>query len=129
VHEKVPVERVTYFGSGPMSAELAGLERPYEIRLAGREEFWFEGLPSGAICLLPSAVEGFANVLVEAAGQGVPCVVASTAFGSSDAIIPGVSGYFARTDSVGEYARAVLEAQGMVNAVPPEWLETFSVGS
>lgn len=129
VHPNTPVESITFFGSGPMSEDLAGLERPYEIRLPGRVERWFEGLPPAAICLLPSAVEGFANVLIEAASQGVPCVVASTAFGSSDAVVPGVSGFFARTDSVEEYARAILEAQQMEVVVPRAWLDTFSLRS
>lgn len=122
-----PVDSLTFFGTGPLREILSELQRPYEIHLPGRIDLWFEHLPAGTVCLLPSAVEGFGNVLIEAASQGVPCVVGSTAFGSSDAIIPGVSGVFARTDSIEEYARSVLEAHAMSPSSPAAWLDTFSL--
>ncbi|MDJ1114497.1 glycosyltransferase [Microbacterium dauci] len=121
-----PVEGVTFFGAGPLDASLASAGGDVPVHLAGRVENWFEALPPNAVCLLPSAVEGFGNVLLEAASQGVPCVVGSTAYGSADALVPGVSGAFARSDSVDEYAHAVLEAHRQRTDVPAGWLDVFS---
>ncbi len=119
--------RVIYFGEGPWRERLEAEKRAYPIELRGRVEHWFDEVPDDAVVLLPSAVEGFANVLVEAASRGVPSVVASSAFGSADAIIPGVTGVFARNDSVSEFVRAVEEASRLECATPVAWLENFSL--
>lgn len=117
---------VHYFGSGELSEEISRVRRPYPIELKGRVENWFDHIPANGVVLLPSAVEGFGNVLPEAASRGVPSVVGSTAFGSADAIVPGVTGFFARADSVEEYADAVLRATRLPRTAPETWLSEFS---
>ncbi|MDF2047445.1 MAG: hypothetical protein K0S70_510 [Microbacterium sp.] len=117
---------VQYFGVGELSEEIARIRRPYPIELKGRVENWFDHIPANGVILLPSAVEGFGNVLPEAASRGVPSVVGSTAFGSADAIVPGVTGFFARADSVEEYADAVLRAARLPRSAPETWLQEFS---
>lgn len=117
---------VQYFGAGELSDEIAKVRRPYPIELKGRVENWFDHIPADGVVLLPSAVEGFGNVLPEAASRGVPSVVGSTAFGSADAIVPGVTGFFARADSVEEYADAVLRAARLPRSAPETWLQEFS---
>jgi len=129
VCEDVRLERVIFFGDGPLRSDIGRLERSYVIETPGRVERWFEGLPPGSVCLLPSEVEGFANVLLEASSQGIACVVGSTAYGSSDAIIPGVTGEFARTDGVDEYVRAVRAAMTLTVAPPAAWLDVFSTSA
>ncbi|MEF2977456.1 glycosyltransferase [Subtercola sp. YIM 133946] len=124
--EKLASIRVIYFGVGDLSETIAGIERPYPIELRGRVEHWFDDLPDDAVVLLPSAVEGFGNVLLEASSRGVPTVVASTAFGSADAVVPGVSGYFARADTVKEFGDAVLRAAALPRNSPTSWLNEFS---
>ncbi len=118
---------VQYFGVGELSAAIASVERPYPIELRGRVENWFDHIPADGVVLLPSAVEGFGNVLPEAASRGVPSVVGSTAFGSADAIVPGCTGFFARADSVEEYAEAVMRASRLPRSAPEPWLQEFSV--
>lgn len=117
---------VHYFGVGELERDLSIVQRPYPIVLKGRVENWFDHIPANGVVLLPSAVEGFGNVLPEAASRGVPSVVGSTAFGSADAIVPGVTGFFARTDSVDEYADAVLRAMRLPRSAPRGWLGEFS---
>ncbi|QJU54583.1 glycosyltransferase [Herbiconiux sp. KACC 21604] len=117
---------VQYFGVGELSDTVGAVERDYPIELMGRIENWFDHIPANGVVLLPSAVEGFGNVLPEAAARGVPSVVGSTAFGSADAIVPGVTGYFARADSVDEYVDAVRRAVELPRAAPEGWLHEFS---
>lgn len=117
---------VHYFGVGELSDEIRKIRRPYPIEVKGRVENWFDHIPANGVVLLPSAVEGFGNVLPEAASRGVPSVVGSTAFGSADAVVPGVTGFFARADSVEEYADAVLRATRLPRTAPEGWLAEFS---
>ncbi|WP_420096241.1 glycosyltransferase [Brevibacterium sediminis] len=120
---------IMYFGVGEMSDEVGAVERGYPIRVMGRVENWFDHIPQDGVVLLPSAVEGFGNVLPEAASRSVPSVVGSTAFGSADAVVPGVTGYFARADSVDEYVLAVRRAMSLPRSVPEGWLSEFSASN
>lgn len=117
---------IQFFGVGELADEIAKVRRPYAIELKGRVENWFDQIPADGVVLLPSAVEGFGNVLPEAASRGVPSVVGSTAFGSADAVVPGVTGYFARADSIDEYADAVLLAAKLPRHSMDGWLREFS---
>lgn len=119
--------RLRYFGAGEMEDVIRSEAGSFPVSLPGRVEDWFMHLGPDSIVLLTSQVEGFANVLLEAAAAGAPVVVGSTAYGSSDAVIPGISGEFARTDHVDEYVRAVEAAARIEGTVPVGWLSTFSL--
>ena len=124
--------RATFVGSGPLTEALsdeaaaAGLD----VRFAGWQQPWWEGVTDADCLLLPSSVEGFANVLVEAAAAGIPVVARSDALGVADAVVPGVTGELARNGSPRELAAAVLRATAAPTADPrTAWLRRFSVGA
>lgn len=73
---------------------------------------WWSGVPEDAIVLLPSTIEGLGNVLLQAAAHGFMSVAGSSALGTGDAIVPGVTGYLAATDSVRAFADAIELAAG-----------------
>lgn len=115
------------FGVGPlrdqMERETARTGVP--TRFNGWVEGWMDDLPSSAVVLLPSACEGFGNVLVEAAAAGVPSVAISSALGVADAIVPGITGELAISDD----PRAIADAVEKAVARPVEaagWLDRFS---
>lgn len=115
-----------YFGEGDMRSDLEGQVKSYPVSIRGRVERWFEELDGESVVLLPSAVEGFGNVLLEASAVGVPVVVGSNTYGSADAVIPGVTGFFARGDTVEDFADAVQASCQLSSAVPEGWLDQFS---
>ncbi|QNN63718.1 glycosyltransferase family 4 protein [Leucobacter denitrificans] len=123
--------RVHFFGSGKAEASLRASTSPgIEIVFHGWIERWFEVAPTNAIVLVTSQLEGFANVLVESAAAGFPSVASSRALGVCDAIIPGLTGQLAVSDSIEDYSRAVLAAE----AIKPDerilpWLHRFSAES
>ena len=117
---------LVFLGEGELAEYIGSQQRPYEVSAPGRVERWFEMLDDHSVVLLPSAVEGFGNVLLEASAVGVPVVVGSRTYGSADAVIPGVTGYFARGDSVSEYASAVERAARLDTDVPDGWLNEFT---
>lgn len=127
LHRRGMEVSLRYFGEGALRERYDSLVRSYKVEAQGRVENWFEELTPASIVLLPSAVEGFGNVLLEAAAVGVPSVVGSNTFGSADAVIPGVTGVFARGERVEEFADAVVEAAAIDATVPAAWLRTFSV--
>jgi glycosyltransferase involved in cell wall biosynthesis len=101
-----------FVGDGPQQAALAAEARARGVpaEFTGWLRPW-QAAAEGCDCLvLPSDVEGFGNVLVEAAAIGLPVVASSTAFGVADALIPGVTGALALSTRPGDLADAVLEA-------------------
>lgn len=115
------------FGIGPLLEAV--VERAaamnVDVDFRGWQEEWTGECPSGSIVLLPSQCEGFGNVLVEAATAGIPSVAASSALGVADAIVPGLTGQLALSDSVEALSDAVEECVGMkVDA--SMWLARFS---
>ncbi|WGW12166.1 glycosyltransferase [Saxibacter everestensis] len=120
-----------FFGSG-REEEKARAAVPDDLTTIfhGWVENWFDHVPPGAVVLLPSQVEGFANVLVEAAAMGVPSVASSRALGVSDAIVPGITGQLALSDAPSDYAHAVLAAESIrPGAEIDHWLDRFSAQS
>jgi glycosyltransferase involved in cell wall biosynthesis len=96
-------------------------------RYSWRED-WHTLADAQTVVLLPSAYEGLGNVLIEAAAHKVPVVAGSNALGCGDAIIPGVTGYFAETDTAGSYADAILRASTLkLDASLDGWLSQFTV--
>ncbi len=91
---------------------------------------WASNVPTGTILLLPSDVEGLGNVLVEAASASIKVVAGSWALGVSDAIVPGVTGVLARSDTPQSYADAIEEAQRMEDRPSIQsWLQIFGTRS
>ncbi|TQS41390.1 glycosyltransferase [Cryptosporangium phraense] len=125
-----PVSGV-FVGSGPMAQEIVGLAEDVgvEIELLGWREPWWQAIDSASCLLLASSVEGFGNVLVEAAACGIPSVAVPSALGVADAIVPGLSGILASDDSPEALADAVLAASKLPMPTSPinAWLQRFSV--
>jgi glycosyltransferase involved in cell wall biosynthesis len=119
---------ITVFGAGPLEeqlvreAERAGVP----TTMAGWQEEWFALCPPGSVVCLPSHVEGFGNVLVEAAAMNVPVVAMSSALGVADAVIPGVTGYLSATRDAEEFADLVEAADRLPAWEVEGWLDRFS---
>lgn len=120
--------RVHFFGSGSEEESVRrAVPQDIEAVFHGWVEQWFEEVPLGAVVLLPSRLEGFANVLVESAARGFPSVASSRALGVSDAILPGITGTLALTDSVDDLADAVLEAEAIrPGSAANAWFKRFT---
>jgi glycosyltransferase involved in cell wall biosynthesis len=122
---------VHFFGAGPLHEAVVsrGREVGVDAVMHGWVEDWFDECPAGSVVLLPSIVEGFGNVLVEAAAAGFKSVVSSRCLGAADAVVPGLTGELTAGDSVEDYAAGVLEAcREPVGDVEP-WLRRFSAES
>jgi glycosyltransferase involved in cell wall biosynthesis len=119
---------ILVFGTGPLAgqlqhdAEVAGIP----VTMAGWQEEWFRHCPPGSVLCLPSHVEGFGNVLVEAAAMNVPVVTMSAALGVADAVIPGVTGFLAATRDAEEIADLVEAADRLPGWDVAGWLAEFS---
>ena len=119
---------ITVFGAGPLEeqvvheAEQAGIP----TNMAGWQEEWFLHCPPGSVVCLPSHVEGFGNVLIEAAAMNVPVVTMSSALGVADAVIPGVTGYLSATRDAEEFADLVEAADRLPAWDVEGWLRRFS---
>lgn len=81
------------------------------------------------VLVLPSTVEGFGNVLVEAAAAGIPSVASSTALGVADAMIPDVTGVLATSTRPDDLATAIAAAAELdvARETPRRWLARFGV--
>jgi glycosyltransferase involved in cell wall biosynthesis len=125
--------RTTVIGDGPLriQTEEESLQSGLNISFVGWQEPWWEATSKIDCVLVTAHVEGFNLVLVEAAAAGIPCVASSRALGVADAIVPGITGELALTDSPSDYADAVVRAasptlssEGLLDG----WLEHFSTG-
>jgi glycosyltransferase involved in cell wall biosynthesis len=119
---------VLVFGAGPLEPDLvrAADAAGVPLRIAGWDEEWFRNCPPGSVVCLPSYVEGFGNVLVEAAAANVPVVAMGTALGVADAVVPGVTGHLAATRDPEEFADLVEAADRLPAWDVPGWLRRFS---
>lgn len=124
---RVPVE-VDFFGAGPLEDDARELADSLGVPVTfhGWVDRWFDRVGAGSVLLVPSTVEGFGNVLVEAAASSIPAVASSRAMGVADACIPGVTAVLSSTDSVPVYARAVWAASSLEFGAIDEWLRRFS---
>lgn len=122
---------VHYFGSGPMKDELVELSRVLDVSVVfhGWVENWFENIPRDGVVVLPSAVEGFGNVLIEAASKSVPSVVASRTLGAADACLHGITGVLTASDGPSDYAKGVINAANLEIGDIEAWLERFTIGA
>jgi glycosyltransferase involved in cell wall biosynthesis len=126
--------RATMIGDGNLRAEVERIaaDRGLPVSFLGWREPWWEAVEQIDCLVLTSFVEGFPNVLVEAACRGIPCVASGRALGTAEAIIPGVTGELAMPDTARDYAAAVLRALRHRHRSPLDitaWLERFSTSS
>lgn len=122
---------VHFFGTGPLFDAIISRARDagVDVVMHGWVQNWFDDCPAGSIVLLTSVLEGFGNVLVEAAAAGFKSVVSPRCIGSADAVVPGITGELIAGDSVDEYAAALLTmSREPVRDIDP-WLRRFSFKS
>jgi glycosyltransferase involved in cell wall biosynthesis len=119
---------ITVFGTGPLHDQMVehANRAGVALTMAGWDDDWFRHCPPGSVVCLPSHVEGFGNVLVEAAVAHIPVVTTSTALGVADAVIPGVTGFLAATRDPEEFADLVEAADRLPAWDVPGWLRRFS---
>ncbi|HEY5198633.1 MAG TPA: glycosyltransferase [Solirubrobacteraceae bacterium] len=122
--------RLIVVGNGELDGRLAAYAAAHGIaaRHVGWTADWTVHAQEMNVLLLPSSVEGFGNVLVEAAAAGIPAVAPSTALGVADAILPGITGELAISGDADHLADAVLEAarRPLDAAIIDGWLNHFS---
>jgi len=124
--------RGTLVGDGTLRVVLEEQARAAALPVSflGWRDAWWKAA-RGADCLvLTSRVEGFGNVLIEAAAVGIPAVASSRAIGVADAIVPGITGELVLTDDAEAFADGVLRAVGngdLRGAAIGAWLDHFSV--
>jgi glycosyltransferase involved in cell wall biosynthesis len=120
--------RVEYFGDGPEEEAVRALAERLGVDLTfrGWVTAWFDEAARDAVVLLPSAAEGFGNVLVEAAAAGIASVASSRALGVGDAVVPQVTGVLAMTGGPEDLAEAVVEAMGLTPVTATRWVQRFS---
>ncbi|MCU1432331.1 MAG: hypothetical protein JWP95_1436 [Actinotalea sp.] len=118
-------------GDGTLAAELVAraVAEGLDVALTGWVARWQDHARRGDVLLLPSSMEGFGNVLVEAAEAGVASVACSEALAVADAVLPGITGELAVGARPNVLADAVLRALALP---PPDasllapWLSRFS---
>ncbi len=120
---------VHYFGEGHLQESVVARADALgvSVKMHGWVPNWFDECPEGAVVLVPSIVEGFGNVLIEAAAVGLRSVASSRCFGVGDAVVAGVTGELICGDSVDEYAKAVRACVSRPVAWVDPWLQRFSL--
>jgi len=121
--------RITLVGDGVLREDLMALARELQVDadFAGWVEDWESLAASHDVLLLPSSVEGFGNVLIEAASLGLPCVVCSDALAVLDAVALGVTGEMAYESTPLALAEAVIAAAKIrVGAAAGPFLTRFT---
>jgi glycosyltransferase involved in cell wall biosynthesis len=121
--------RLHFFGVGPLHDEIVSRARQanVDVVMHGWIHNWFEHCPAGSVVLVTSIVEGFSNVLVEAAATGLRSVAASRCLGVADAVVPGITGELTSGNSAEDYAAAILAMSREPVRDVESWLERFSL--
>ena len=122
---------VHYFGVGPMREELEalGMELGISLKFHGWVDRWYDQVPEDGVVLLPSAVEGFGNVLIEAAAMSIPSVVSSRTLGAADACIAGLTGILTAGDCAADYADGIVAATHIEIPDIQGWLRRFTIAN
>lgn len=121
-----------FYGDGPDRERLEGLAAAggLNAQFHGRVEKWWLEAPTTSVVVLTSGLEGFGNVLVEAAAHGLPSVASSKALGVSDACIPGVTAQLVSGDDAHDFADGIIRASAMAplatSSVAADWLSRFT---
>jgi glycosyltransferase involved in cell wall biosynthesis len=117
-------------GDGPLRPSLERMAQTWglPVEFAGWVSPWQVRARPGDVLLLTSDLEGFGNVLVEAAAAGIPAVAPSPALGVADAVLPGVTAVLSPTNRVEDLADAVVQAAGLQVSSPAveTWLQRFT---
>jgi glycosyltransferase involved in cell wall biosynthesis len=104
------------------------INKTSHVRISSWHDDWAKSAKPGSIVVLPSHVEGFGNVLVEAAQQKLISVVGSSSIGPADAVIDGVTGVLVSPDLPEAFADGIEQASLMEFGKLPGWIERFSGG-
>lgn len=129
LHTKQIACEVHFFGDGPLRADLE--EKAGGLVPSTTFHGWVSDWPNlcthRSVLVSTSAFEGFGNVLVEAAGNGIPSVACVRALGSSSALVDGVTGRLSRTLAPSSMSDAILEAAELRMVGFDEWLDLHSL--
>ncbi|TQJ59915.1 glycosyltransferase involved in cell wall biosynthesis [Arthrobacter sp. SLBN-83] len=121
---------LVFIGEGP--AEESTRERALASGVDASFAPWTPAWPSLAkgytVVLLPSMLEGFGNVILDATAAQLPVVVSSRALGVADAIIPGVTGVLVEGDEISDYVKGILESSNcsLDLVLISKWLQRFT---
>ncbi|MFD6364065.1 stealth conserved region 3 domain-containing protein, partial [Streptomyces roseolus] len=114
--DEFPDWRLRLFGDGP---QLVNLRRLVEslgmhdrIELVGRSQQMAEEWAKAAICLMPSRVESFGLVMLEAFTAGVPVVAYDALTGPSQIVRHEVDGLLVPADDVASLGAALARLMG-----------------
>lgn len=123
--------QVIFVGDGPAAASTRQKAEQAGVKTSFRSwnPDWPDTVPRNSVVLLPSMLEGFGNVLLDATAAGLPVVVSSRALGAADAIIPGVTGVLVSGDDATDYAEGVLTCSSLPPSDPltiNAWINRFS---
>lgn len=122
---------IIFVGEGPAHAATRQCAQDAGVRAVFREwdPNWPNLVPADSVVLLPSMLEGFGNVLLDAAAAGLPVVVSSRALGSADALLPGITGELVSGDDASDFVNGVLKVSSRVRSEPlpiEAWLDRFT---
>ena len=132
----VPDLRALILGDGPLRGEVVAaidaagvgdrVTAPGFVDAAAVEA----AIGSAAVLLLPSQREGYGMIVIEAAAQGTPSIVArGPANAAVERIVPGVNGVLAASDHPEDLAAAIVEAVGggsALRARTAAWFEAHA---
>lgn len=120
---------VDFIGDGELRQELSAQASncPFPVNFHGWVDQWHKCCGPGSVLVVPSPIEGFGNVLIEAASVGIPAVVSSRCLGAADACIPGVTGQLIVDDTVPSFSAAVRNAAFTQTTDIQAWIERFSI--
>jgi len=98
-------------GDGPLRDELVRTARELgvaeRVHLHGRQGDMSSFYRRAALFVLPSAVEGTSNALLEAMAHALPCVVSDAVASAAHCFDDGISGHLFRFDDVSDLAEKI----------------------
>ncbi|MFH8724283.1 stealth conserved region 3 domain-containing protein [Streptomyces termitum] len=111
-----PGWRLRVFGDGPQLVNLRrlveGLGLHDRVELVGRSRRMEEEWATAALCLMPSRVESFGLVMLEAFTAGVPVVAYDTLTGPSQIVRHEVDGLLVPADDIASLGAALSRLMG-----------------
>lgn len=115
IADRYPDATLTYFGDGPLRADLAarsnsaGLSE--RVRFAGYESNRDRIYAATDVCVLASRRESMSNATLEAMARGIPCITTDVG-GQTELVEAGVTGWVVPPEDVAALAAAMDEALG-----------------
>lgn len=116
--ERGTPRRVVMIGDGPLlgPCRTAALAADVDVVFTGWSDNWVTHCNPRSLLVLPSEVEGFGNVLVEASLHGFPVVAITQSLGVVDAVVEGVTGALSRSSRVSDLVEAVDRASALARS-------------